>query len=48
MQDLIIGIINQYGYLGILLLIALENIFPPDSLGGHPDFCGLFNDLLKT
>lgn len=29
MQNLIIQIINQYGYIGISLLIAIENIFPP-------------------
>lgn len=29
MQDIIIGIINQYGYVGISFLIAIENIFPP-------------------
>lgn len=29
MKTLIISIINQYGYLGIFLLIAFENIFPP-------------------
>jgi membrane protein DedA with SNARE-associated domain len=29
MQDLIISSINQFGYIGILLLIAIENIFPP-------------------
>lgn len=29
MQDLIINAINQFGYLGIVLLIAIENIFPP-------------------
>jgi Uncharacterized membrane-associated protein len=29
MQDVIIGVINQYGYPGIALLIAIENIFPP-------------------
>ncbi len=29
MQDLIINIMNQFGYIGILLLIAIENIFPP-------------------
>lgn len=29
MQNWIIQIINQFGYLGILLLIAIENIFPP-------------------
>jgi Uncharacterized membrane-associated protein len=29
MQDFIINIMNQFGYLGIALLIAIENIFPP-------------------
>lgn len=29
MQNWIIQIINQFGYLGILILILIENIFPP-------------------
>lgn len=29
MQDWIINNMNQFGYLGIALLIAIENIFPP-------------------
>lgn len=29
MQEIIIGILNQFGYLGIFLLITVENIFPP-------------------
>ena len=29
MENWIMGIIEEYGYIGILLLIALENIFPP-------------------
>jgi len=29
MQDWIISFMNQFGYLGIALLIAIENIFPP-------------------
>lgn len=29
MQDLILNIMNSYGYLGVFFLIALENIFPP-------------------
>lgn len=29
MENWIIEIMNSYGYIGILFLIALENIFPP-------------------
>ena len=29
MQEIIINIMNDFGYLGIALLIAIENIFPP-------------------
>ncbi len=29
MQEFIISLMNQYGYLGIFAFIALENIFPP-------------------
>lgn len=29
MQELIIVLMNKYGYLGILLLIMIENVFPP-------------------
>jgi len=29
MQALIISMMNKFGYLGILLLIAIENVFPP-------------------
>lgn len=29
MQDFILSFMNQFGYFGILLLIAVENIFPP-------------------
>ncbi|WP_101843530.1 DedA family protein [Halobacillus sp. Marseille-P3879] len=29
MENWLINIINEYGYLGILLLIAVENVFPP-------------------
>ncbi len=29
MQEIIFDIINQFGYIGIFLLITLENIFPP-------------------
>lgn len=29
MQEIILDIINQFGYIGVFLLIAIENIFPP-------------------
>ena len=29
MYDMVINIISRFGYIGILLLIAIENIFPP-------------------
>lgn len=29
MQEIILDIINQFGYIGIFLLISIENIFPP-------------------
>jgi len=29
MQELIIGIMNEFGYIGICLLILVENVFPP-------------------
>ena len=29
MQDFILNIMNSYGYLGVFLLITLENVFPP-------------------
>lgn len=29
MQNLVLEIMSQYGYMGIMLLIAIENIFPP-------------------
>ncbi|MEG2377965.1 MAG: DedA family protein [Clostridia bacterium] len=29
MQDFVINIMNQFGYLGTFLLVAIENIFPP-------------------
>ncbi len=29
MYEFVINIMNQFGYIGVLLLIAIENIFPP-------------------
>lgn len=48
MQETITQIMNNWGYLGIILLIAVENIFPPIpsevilTLGG---FMTTFTDL---
>ena len=29
MEEMILSIMNQFGYIGVLLLIAIENVFPP-------------------
>lgn len=29
MQDFVISFMNQFGYIGIMILIAIENVFPP-------------------
>ena len=29
MQELMIQLMGQFGYIGVFLLIAIENIFPP-------------------
>ncbi|MBQ8472608.1 MAG: DedA family protein [Bacilli bacterium] len=29
MEEIIINLMNQFGYIGVFLLIAIENIFPP-------------------
>ncbi len=29
MQEFVLSVMNQYGYLGVFLMIAIENIFPP-------------------
>ena len=29
MQEFILAMMDQFGYLGVFLLIAIENIFPP-------------------
>ena len=29
MQEFILTVMEQFGYLGVFLLIAIENIFPP-------------------
>ena len=29
MQSVILDMVNRFGYLGILILIAVENVFPP-------------------
>lgn len=30
MESVITGLVSRFGYWGVLLLIAVENIFPPD------------------
>ena len=29
MQEIIIQIMNNFGYIGIMILILVENVFPP-------------------
>ena len=29
MQEFILSVMDQFGYLGVFLMIAIENIFPP-------------------
>ena len=29
MEEFILSMMNQFGYIGVFLLIAIENIFPP-------------------
>ena len=29
MQEIMLSIMEQFGYLGVFFLIAIENIFPP-------------------
>ena len=29
MQDIILDVMNQFGYFGVFLMIAIENVFPP-------------------
>lgn len=40
MQDFIIQMMNQFGYVGVALLIAIENIFPPIPSEVILTFCG--------
>lgn len=49
MQEFVIQIMNQYGYLGIIFLIFVENIFPPIpsevilTFGGFLTTCTVMN-----
>ena len=49
MQDIVIKIMNEYGYLGIIFLIFIENIFPPIpsevilTFGGFLTTCTVMN-----
>ena len=48
-QDIVIKIMNEYGYLGIIFLIFIENIFPPIpsevilTFGGFLTTCTVMN-----
>ena len=42
MQEFIINMINQLGYLGIFLLVVIENIFPPIPSEFILIFAGVF------
>ncbi|MFQ7004131.1 MAG: hypothetical protein ACLRRT_10935 [Ruthenibacterium lactatiformans] len=44
MESVITGLVSRFGYWGVLLLIAVENIFRR-SPGGDPHLRRLFNDL---
>src|SRR4051812_37884575 len=51
MENWITGIIEQFGYLGIFLMIALENVFPPIPSEVILTFGGMmrkFTDLTVT
>lgn len=37
MQSVILDMVNRFGYLGILILIAVENVFPPIPSAGDSD-----------
>lgn len=45
MQDLVINIVNNFGYVGILILITLENILPPIPSVVILSFCGFMTTL---
>ena len=40
MQEIMLSIMEQFGYLGVFLLIAIENIFPPIPSEAVLLFCG--------
>ncbi len=44
MQEIIINVMNQFGYFGIFLLVVIENIFPPIP----SEFILIFGGVLTT
>lgn len=44
MQEIIINVMNQFGYFGIFLLVVVENIFPPIP----SEFILIFGGVLTT
>ena len=47
MQDIIINVMNEFGYLGVFLLIAIENIFPPIPSEVILPFSGFMTTISK-
>jgi len=48
MQDWLINVINQYGYVGIAFLILLENVFPPIPSELILTFSGFLTTISNT
>ena len=42
MQDVVVNVINQFGYFGIFLLVVVENLFPPIPSEFILIFAGVF------
>ena len=45
MENWITDFMSQYGYLGIFLLIGIENLFPPIPIGGYLNIWWIYDDF---